>query len=287
MKRILWLLAFLALAAPVQAADNVAVTPGSGKTMGCLDISTVCYSKLIIYDTTGAALFASGNAGYVRDTTLENAFANGTAHVIVDSTVGISLGSTYSAQTFSGIMGLASTNAPTATAGDLWPLSISPASGGVRIDLKDTPTNTNAFKVSAASGTMVDLGSQADAAWTTGSGSLIALAKTIATNSGSAIPAGTNPIGYLSAFSYAHISTATTTTVKSGAGAVHTITVNNLGTVASTTTVYDNTAGSGTVIAAINTLAGQTSYVYDVAFATGLTIVTTGTVAPDLTISYR
>src|ERR1017187_2596262 len=66
MKRILWLLALLALAAPAQAADNVAVTPGSGKTMGCLDISTVCFSKLIIYDTSGAALFASGNGGYVR-----------------------------------------------------------------------------------------------------------------------------------------------------------------------------------------------------------------------------
>ena len=66
MKRILWLLAFFALAAPAQAADNVAVTPGSGKTMACLDLSTVCFSKLIIYDTTGAALFASGNGGYVR-----------------------------------------------------------------------------------------------------------------------------------------------------------------------------------------------------------------------------
>lgn len=87
--------------------------------------------------------------------------------------------------------------------------------------------------------------------------------------------------------SFAHISTATTTTVKSGAGVVHTVTINNLGTVASVTTVYDNTAGSGTVIAAINTLAGQTSYVYDVAFATGLTLVTTGTVAPDVTVSYR
>ena len=66
MKRILWLLAFLVLAAPVHAADNVAVTPGSGKTMACLDISTVCFSKLIVYDTSGNALFASGNAGYIR-----------------------------------------------------------------------------------------------------------------------------------------------------------------------------------------------------------------------------
>ncbi len=84
-----------------------------------------------------------------------------------------------------------------------------------------------------------------------------------------------------------HISTATTTTCKSGAGTLHTLSVNNLGTVASTTTVYDNTAGSGTVLAVINTLAGQTSYVYDIAFATGLTLVTTGTVAPDITVSYR
>lgn len=86
---------------------------------------------------------------------------------------------------------------------------------------------------------------------------------------------------------FCHISTATTTTCKSGAGYLHTLTVNGLGTVASTTTVYDNTAGSGTVIAVINTLAGQESYMYDVAFATGLTLVTTGTVAPDITVSYR
>lgn len=102
---------------------------------------------------------------------------------------------------------------------------------------------------------------------------------------------GTTPSNSLpvvqAGFTYAHISTAATTVVKSGAGVVHTITVNNLGTVASTTTVYDNTAGSGTVIAIINTLAGQTSYIYDVAFATGLTLVTTGTVAPDITVSYR
>lgn len=88
-------------------------------------------------------------------------------------------------------------------------------------------------------------------------------------------------------YSFSHISTATTTTVKSGAGVIHTLTVNNLGTVASVTTVYDNTAGSGTAIAVINTLAGQESYVYDIAFATGLTLVTTGTVAPDITVSYR
>lgn len=88
-------------------------------------------------------------------------------------------------------------------------------------------------------------------------------------------------------FSYSHITTATTTTAKSGTGSVHTICINSLGTVASLVTVYDNTAGSGTVIAVINSLALLGCQTYDVAFATGLTLVTTGTVAPDVTVSYR
>lgn len=119
-----------------------------------------------------------------------------------------------------------------------------------------------------------------------------AMRTTLATDSpglitlGGATPANSVPV-VPAGYTYSHISTATTTTVKSGAGVLHTITVNGLGTVASSTTVYDNTAASGTVIAIINTLAGQTSYIYDIAFGTGLTLVTTGTVAPDITVSYR
>lgn len=84
-----------------------------------------------------------------------------------------------------------------------------------------------------------------------------------------------------------HISTATTTVVKSGAGFLHSITINTKGTVASTVTVYDNTAGSGTVLAVIDSLTLSGTFALNVAFATGLTIVTTGTAAPDLTVSYR
>lgn len=86
---------------------------------------------------------------------------------------------------------------------------------------------------------------------------------------------------------FTNITTATTTTVKSGAGVLHTVCVNSLGTVASSTTIYDNTAGSGTKIATLNTLALLGCQTYDVAFATGLTVVTTGTIAPDVTISSR
>ncbi len=88
-------------------------------------------------------------------------------------------------------------------------------------------------------------------------------------------------------WSFQNITTSTTTTVKSGAGVLHIVNVNTLGTIASTVTVYDNTAGSGTKIATINSLSLSGPFQYDIAFSTGLTIVTTGTSAPDITVSYR
>ncbi len=87
--------------------------------------------------------------------------------------------------------------------------------------------------------------------------------------------------------SYNHIATAATTVVATGAGNLHSITINSKGTVASTVTVYDNTAASGAVIAILDSLNQSGTHTFDVAFSTGLTIVTTGTVAPDITVSYR
>jgi hypothetical protein len=88
-------------------------------------------------------------------------------------------------------------------------------------------------------------------------------------------------------YSYTNIATATTTIVKSAAGVLHSIVINQVGTVSSTTTVYDNTAGSGTKIATIDSLSRIGTILYDVAFATGLTVVTTGTAAPDVTVVWR
>jgi len=131
-----------------------------------------------------------------------------------------------------------------------------------------------------------------------------------------ALPAGTNVIGHVivdtapttavtgtffqatqpvsgtvtanpTAFSYNNITTSTTTTVKSGAGTLHTIVVNTDGTVASSVTVYDNTTATGTKIATINSLSSTQTYLYDVAFSTGLTLVTTGTAPSDITVTYR
>lgn len=85
------------------------------------------------------------------------------------------------------------------------------------------------------------------------------------------------------AYNSSYISTATTTTVKSNAGVLHSITLGE--TAAGAITVYDNTAGSGTIIAAFKASVAEQTFVLDVAFATGLTIVTAA--ASKLNVSYR
>jgi hypothetical protein len=85
-------------------------------------------------------------------------------------------------------------------------------------------------------------------------------------------------------YNYSNINTNTTTTVKSGAGILHSITVNGTGA-GETVTVYDNTSGSGTKIATITPAAGST-LIFDCKFSTGLTVVTAGTTPADLTINY-
>ncbi len=99
-------------------------------------------------------------------------------------------------------------------------------------------------------------------------------------------PGTTNAVT-LTGYSCVNISTATTTVVKSGAGVLHLVNVNTLGTIASTATIYDNTAGSGTIIAIIDTLTLAGPNFYDINFATGCTVVTTGTAAPNITVAYR
>lgn len=84
-------------------------------------------------------------------------------------------------------------------------------------------------------------------------------------------------------FSYTYISTATTTTVKSGSGFLHTITVN--GGTAGTIICYDNTAGSGTIIASFDSTNALNTYQFNVSFGTGLTIVTSA--ATKITVAYR
>lgn len=88
-----------------------------------------------------------------------------------------------------------------------------------------------------------------------------------------------------------------TTTVKSGAGVLRSITINNANT-GGDIVIYDNTAGSGTKIASIQIgtpsggllsttgLNNPVNIPYVAEFSTGLTIVTSGSNNNDITVSY-
>lgn len=151
-------------------------------------------------------------------------------------------------------------------------------------------TGTGAQRVTVA----VDSATNAGSAPVVGSGTQATAPRTtLATDSpgiitlGGATPANSVPT-VSAGFTFGNMTTATTTTFKSGAGVLHTITIGTLGTVASAVSIFDNTAGSGTSIGILNSLTtGQGTYTFDVAFTTGLTITTTGTVAPNITVSYR
>ena len=84
-------------------------------------------------------------------------------------------------------------------------------------------------------------------------------------------------------YSGTYIATATTTTVKSGAGFIHTLTIGE--TAAGAITLYDNTAGSGTIIFVAKASIVEQTFVLDVSFTVGLTIVTAA--ASKLMVSYR
>lgn len=84
-------------------------------------------------------------------------------------------------------------------------------------------------------------------------------------------------------FSPLYISTATTTTVKTGVGVLHSIVVQ--GGTAGTIIVYDNTAASGTILASFDSTNALNTYMFNCAFSVGLTIITSA--ATKLTVNYR
>lgn len=71
-----------------------------------------------------------------------------------------------------------------------------------------------------------------------------------------------------------YISTATTTTAKTGRGTLYRIIISE--TAAGTITIYDNTAASGTVLAVFKASVVEGTYDIGCRFLTGCTIVTAG-----------
>lgn len=87
-------------------------------------------------------------------------------------------------------------------------------------------------------------------------------------------------------FTYATITTGTTTTIKTGSGVVHSVSI--VGGTLGAITAYDNTSGSGTTILPTFTPTATLPcppIILDAKFSTGLTIVTAA--ATIITICYR
>lgn len=80
-----------------------------------------------------------------------------------------------------------------------------------------------------------------------------------------------------------YISTATTTTVKTGIGRMARINITE--TAAGTITIYDNTAASGTILGVFKASVVEGTYEFNCRFNTGLTIVTAG--ASKLTVIWE
>lgn len=80
-----------------------------------------------------------------------------------------------------------------------------------------------------------------------------------------------------------------TTTVKTGAGVLHSITFHGAATATNTTTIYDNSAASGTLIAipVATAVTAPVTVIYDLAFSTGLTVITATANGCNMTFCFR
>ena len=83
-------------------------------------------------------------------------------------------------------------------------------------------------------------------------------------------------------FGQTHITTNTTTLVRSGPGFLYAVNVNT--TAAGTITIYDGIDANGTVIAVLKTSVEEHSYIYEVAVSKGITVVTAA--SSDITVVY-
>ena len=81
---------------------------------------------------------------------------------------------------------------------------------------------------------------------------------------------------------FENVGLAGTYVLKSGAGFLHTLTINT--TSAGAITLYNNTSAAGKKIAIIKASVAEQTFVYDINFNVGLTMVLAG--ASDVTVSF-
>ena len=86
---------------------------------------------------------------------------------------------------------------------------------------------------------------------------------------------------------YKHITTSTTTLVKTGVGVLKAVCINTKGASSNTATVYDGVDNTGSVIAVLDTTVTFGCQNYNVGVTTGITVVTATGTAGDLTVSFQ
>jgi hypothetical protein len=267
--------------------------------------------------TTAAPAYTTGQTDPLSLTTA------GSLRVVDNSTV--AQASTTSGQTGGLIQGAVTTAAPSYTTGQTDPLSLTTA-GSLRVT--DTNAVAQASTTAGEIGPLVQGAvTTADPAYTTAQTDPLSLTTTgrlrvdatgnvasLAADSGNPVKVGAvynttpsapttgqrvdlqaNQFGALSISQrnkFLNIAGNATTTVKSGAGTLSCVTINNPGS-GGTCTIYDNTAGSGTIIMTLTISSGGVNPVSTALsnlgceFATGLTVVTAGSAANNFTFFYR
>lgn len=288
-------------------ADNIAVTAGSGTTIAADDVGAGVLVQRVknTFGVDGTATDVSAtnplpgtlSASSVLTTTLQSAAAatgNGTAQTVTgyaQATLNVT-GTFVGTVTFEGSPDSGTTY-----------VAVLAQQLGVTTTPATTTTGTGVFRISVDG--LTNLRARVSA-YTSGSITVtsnavpLGVVNQIAAVTPATLIAGedlaNNILKTNTVFSTTGITTNTTTTVKTGAGLLHSFTLNNtaLITVANlTVTVYDNTAASGTKIGTWTFPFGQTtamplSITLNCAFSTGLTFVTAGpTVTGDISVNWR
>ena len=341
-------------------ANNIDVTPGTGKTVATTDVGGFQYQNVILVDSSAVPIDFSAASPVTQSGTWNITNVSGTVSLPTGAATEASLAkltlaqaSSTTSQTGPLMQGAVTTAAPTYTTGQTNPFSLT-TGGSLRVDAGSgsaaTPS-TASYTVQglvaddAAAGTTnpVPVGGRYNSTlptYTNGdrtqlqftvdgnarvlmtafntsgadavsNGLMAGICATGATSGGftsqmlntagqvyngtswdrqrgiaGTFGAATGVTAVEKAGStFAYISTATTTQVKSGAGILHKIIINT--PVAGTISLIDNTAGSTVNIGVVTMTADVKPFAleYDLGFSTGLRIITS--VAADITVVYR
>lgn len=192
----------------VPASSTVFVTVGSNTFGACIDQTGSTSNTVVLAGGSGLGTGfgggggGGGSGGNVNLTEILGAAPSATNPLWMSPATGATFQVTGSASNASSGVATSSTNLPAVAYlygwnGTTWD-QLNKTANGLSVDGSGVVQPTSAAASAYADGSNVTMGTKADTAWTSGSGSLVAILKAIANNSAAAVPAGTNLIGFTS-----------------------------------------------------------------------------------------